>query len=86
LGEAFSHVGLDWHELVEIDPKYYRPAEVECLLGDASKAKQNLGWQAKTKFKQLARLMVDADLAIAKREAHLNGYEEPAQLRRSVAG
>lgn len=86
LGEAFSHVGLDWHELVEIDPKYYRPAEVECLLGDASKAKQKLGWQAKTKFKQLARLMVDADLAIAKREAHLNGYEEPAPLRRSVAG
>lgn len=86
LGEAFSHVGLDWHELVEIDPKYYRPAEVECLLGDASKAKQKLGWQAKTKFKQLARLMVDADLAIAKRDAHLNGYEEPAPLRRSVAG
>jgi GDPmannose 4,6-dehydratase len=86
LGEAFSHVGLDWHELVEIDPKYYRPAEVECLLGDASKAKQKLGWQAKTKFKQLARLMVDADLAVAKREAHLNGYEEPAPLRRSVAG
>src|ERR1051325_4506117 len=70
LGEAFSHVGLDWHELVEIDPKYYRPAEVECLLGDASKAKQKLGWQAKTKFKQLARLMVDADLAAAKRDAH----------------
>ena len=86
LGEAFSHVGLDWHELVEIDPKYYRPAEVECLQGDASKAKQKLGWQAKTKFKQLACLMVDADLEIAKRDARLNGYEEPQALMRSVAG
>jgi GDPmannose 4,6-dehydratase len=87
LGEAFSHVGLDWHELVEIDPKYYRPAEVECLLGDASKAKQKLGWQAKTKFKELARLMVDADLAIAKRDARLNRDEElPTPLMRSVAG
>jgi len=86
LGEAFSHVGLDWHELVEIDPKYYRPAEVECLLGDASKAKEKLGWQAKTKFKQLARLMVDADLNIAKRDARLNSYEESTPLMRSVAG
>src|SRR5437762_3269205 len=51
LGEAFSYLGLDWHELVEIDPKYYRPAEVECLLGDPSKAKLKLGWQPQTKFK-----------------------------------
>jgi GDPmannose 4,6-dehydratase len=74
LGEAFSYVGLDWHELVEIDPKYYRPAEVECLLGDASKAKQKLGWQAKTKFKELVRLMVDADMEKANEQAHMNSY------------
>src|SRR5215813_2391710 len=62
LGEAFSYVGLDWHELVEIDPKYYRPAEVDSLIGDASKAKKQLGWEAKTRFKELVRLMVDADM------------------------
>src|SRR3954454_1776965 len=47
LGEAFSYVGLDWHELVEIDPKYYRPTEVDLLIGDASKAQKKLGWRAK---------------------------------------
>jgi GDPmannose 4,6-dehydratase len=62
LGEAFSYVGLDWHELVDIDPKYYRPAEVDSLVGDASKAKKELGWEAKTRFKELVRLMVDADM------------------------
>lgn len=68
LGEAFSYVGLDWHELVEIDPKYYRPAEVDLLVGDASKAKRKLGWEAKTRFKELVRLMVDADVAALKQE------------------
>jgi len=74
LGEAFSYVGLDWHKLVEIDPKYYRPAEVDCLLGDASKARQKLGWQPKTKFKELVRLMVDADMEAAQRNVHTNSY------------
>lgn len=59
---AFSHVGLDWREYVEIDPKYYRPAEVELLIGDASKAKQKLGWEPKTTFEELAKLMVDEDI------------------------
>ena len=63
LGEAFSYAGLDWHEHIEIDPKYYRPAEVDLLVGDASKAKKKLGWEAKTRFKELVRLMVDADMA-----------------------
>ena len=62
LEEAFSYLGLDWQEHVEIDPKYYRPAEVDLLVGDASKAKANLGWQPKTTFKELVRLMVDADM------------------------
>jgi GDPmannose 4,6-dehydratase len=74
LGEAFSYVGLDWHKLVEIDPKYYRPAEVDYLLGDASKARQKLGWQPKTKFKELVRLMVDADMEAAQRNVHTNSY------------
>ncbi|MGH7232268.1 MAG: GDP-mannose 4,6-dehydratase, partial [Nitrospiraceae bacterium] len=62
LEEAFSCVGLDWKNHVEIDPKYYRPAEVDLLIGDASKASQQLGWQPKTTFKELVRLMVDADV------------------------
>jgi GDPmannose 4,6-dehydratase len=60
--EAFNYVGLDWKAYVEIDPRYFRPAEVDLLIGDASKAKRILGWQAKTKFKELVRLMVDADM------------------------
>jgi GDPmannose 4,6-dehydratase len=62
LEEVFSHLDLDWREYVEIDPRYFRPTEVECLLGDASKAKQRLGWQPRVTFKELARLMVEADL------------------------
>jgi GDPmannose 4,6-dehydratase len=62
LEEAFSHVGLDWQEYVEIDPKYYRPAEVDLLIGDAGRAKRKLGWEPKTTFKELTRLMVDADV------------------------
>jgi GDPmannose 4,6-dehydratase len=68
LGEAFSYVGLDWHECVEIDPKYCRPAEVDLLVGDASKANTKLGWKPKTTFSELVRLMVDADVAMLSRE------------------
>jgi GDPmannose 4,6-dehydratase len=63
LEEAFGCVDLDWEEFVRIDPRYFRPAEVELLIGDASKAKRVLGWQAKTSFKQLVKIMVDADCA-----------------------
>ena len=59
---AFSHVNLDWHDYVELDPKYLRPAEVDLLVGDASKAKRVLGWEAKVTFKELVRLMVEADM------------------------
>ncbi|MCC7261002.1 MAG: GDP-mannose 4,6-dehydratase [Candidatus Latescibacteria bacterium] len=62
LEEAFGHVGLDWQKYVEIDPRYYRPAEVDLLIGDPSKAKQLLGWEPETRFQDLVRLMVDADL------------------------
>ncbi len=59
---AFSHVGLDWRDYVEIDPRYFRPAEVEYLRGDPSKAKRQLGWEPKVSFRGLVRMMVEADL------------------------
>jgi GDPmannose 4,6-dehydratase len=61
---AFSHAGLDWEKYVEIDVSYKRPAEVDYLLGDASKAKDVLGWEAKVRTPELARLMVDADITL----------------------
>ena len=60
---AFARQGLDPGEHLEIDPKYYRPSEVDVLLGDASKAKEKLGWQPKVRFQDLIELMVDADVA-----------------------
>ena len=64
LQEAFSYAGLDWEKYVKVDPKYFRPAEVDFLLGDPAKAKAVLGWKPKTSFEQLIRLMVDADLKL----------------------
>lgn len=61
---AFKHVGLDYNDYVEIDPKFFRPAEVDILLGDYSKAKRILGWEPKTTFKKLVVDMVDNDLEI----------------------
>ena len=74
LEEAFFYVGLDWRKHLEIDARYYRPAEVDFLVGDASKAKRKLGWEAKTKFKDLVRLMVDADMETTNKVVHMNGY------------
>jgi GDPmannose 4,6-dehydratase len=62
LDVAFGHLGLNWHDYVGIDTRYYRPAEVDILLGDASKVKRVLGWEPKTKFKELITMMVDHDL------------------------
>ncbi len=64
---AFDHAGLDWKKHVEIDPRYYRPAEVDVLIGDSSKARQKLGWAPKTKFADLVKLMVDADIELLRR-------------------
>lgn len=61
---AFSHVGLDWQDYVEIDPRFIRPAEVDLLIGDPSKAKQMLGWKPKVNFEGLVKMMVDSDMAI----------------------
>jgi GDPmannose 4,6-dehydratase len=63
---AFAHAGLDWKKYVAVDPKFFRPTEVDLLLGDASKAKRVLGWQPTTKYADLVRLMVDADLELLK--------------------
>jgi GDPmannose 4,6-dehydratase len=70
LTAAFSHVNLDWRNYVELDPKYLRPAEVDMLVGDASKARRELGWTPKMAFKELVRLMVDADVSIVNRSEH----------------
>ena len=61
---AFSHVGLNWEDYVEIDPKFIRPAEVDLLIGDPSKAKKVLGWKPKVNFEGLVKMMVDSDMAI----------------------
>ncbi|MGH9309325.1 MAG: GDP-mannose 4,6-dehydratase, partial [Vicinamibacterales bacterium] len=63
VGVAFAHVGLDWQRFVNLDPRFLRPAEVDQLIGDASKAKSALGWTPKIDFAALVRMMVDADLA-----------------------
>jgi len=68
LDEVFGYLELDWKKYVEIDPKYYRPTEVDILLGDPSKAKRVLGWSPKVGFKELARIMADADMELARQE------------------
>ncbi|HEV2915748.1 MAG TPA: GDP-mannose 4,6-dehydratase [Pyrinomonadaceae bacterium] len=68
LDEAFGYLDMDWNKYVEIDPRYYRPAEVDLLLGDATKAREVLGWEPKVGFKELVRLMVDSDLRLARQE------------------
>jgi GDPmannose 4,6-dehydratase len=72
--EVFSYLELDWQEYVEIDPRYYRPTEVDTLLGDASKAKKELGWEPKVSFKELARMMTDADMKLAEGEKILKEH------------
>ncbi len=68
LSFAFEHVDLDWEPHVEIDPRYFRPTEVDLLLGNCSKAQEVLGWEAKTSCKELAQLMVDHDIELAEKE------------------
>lgn len=66
--KSFGHVGLDYKDFVEIDPRYFRPAEVDLLLGDPTKAKQKLGWEPKVGLDELVAMMTDTDLEMAKRE------------------
>lgn len=78
---AFRHVGLDFRDHVQFDQRYLRPAEVDLLLGDPSKAREKLGWVPTTTVEQLAAMMVDQDLEIAKREKTLRdaGHIMPDQ-------
>ena len=64
---AFGCVDLDWKQFVKHDPRYERPAEVDILLGDASKAKKILGWEPKVRFHELVRIIVDADMDLLSR-------------------
>ena len=64
LEEAFGYAGLNWKKYVEIDPKYFRPTEVDCLLGDSSRARKKLKWKPRVGFRELVRMMADADLAL----------------------
>jgi len=73
LEEAFKYAGLDWKDYVVFDKKHLRPAEVDLLKGDPSKAKEKLGWEARTRMPELARMMVDSDKILARRE---KAYQE----------
>jgi GDPmannose 4,6-dehydratase len=77
LDEAFARVDLDWKRHVEIDPRYFRPAEVDELRGDASKAKRLLGWEARVRFRELVQMMVDADLEDLRRNGDRRERERP---------
>ncbi|MGA9771249.1 MAG: GDP-mannose 4,6-dehydratase [Blastocatellia bacterium] len=79
LDEAANHLGINWRHYVESDPKYYRPTEVDHLLGDAGKARRMIGWKPEVSFKELVRLMIEHDLELARRECTLNeaGYSVP---------
>jgi GDPmannose 4,6-dehydratase len=81
---AFAHAGLDWKEYVEVDPRYFRPAEVDYLCADASKARRVLGWEPTVTFDELVRIMVEADMKAA--EARLKGGAEALQLAIAAEG
>jgi GDPmannose 4,6-dehydratase len=66
--EVFGLLGLDWQEHVAVDHRYFRPAEVDVLKGDASKAREKLGWRPRVMFKELVKMMVDHDWTVAKEE------------------
>lgn len=78
---AFAHAGLDWREHVTTDPRYHRPAEVEQLQGDASKARSALGWSPRTDVRQLAAMMVDHDMELANREVTLRNAGHAVKSR-----
>jgi GDPmannose 4,6-dehydratase len=70
LDEAFGHAGLDWSEYVQIDERYFRPAEVDLLIGDYSMAREKLGWEPTVRFAELVRMMVDHDRERERSEEH----------------
>lgn len=74
--EVFSYLDLDWQQYVEIDKRYFRPSEVDFLLGDTGKARKVLNWEPKVTFKELARMMTDADMKIMQRVKIIREHEE----------
>ncbi len=83
---AFEYLGVDWKRYVKFDPRYCRPAEVDLLIGDASKAREKLNWQPRVRFQELLKIMVDADLELARQEAHLNHYCQTNSQRPLLVG
>jgi GDPmannose 4,6-dehydratase len=73
---AFARVGLDWESHVDIDPRFFRPSEVDILCGDSSKARAQLQWQPATTFTHLVQMMVDHDLRLAERERRIKLLED----------
>jgi GDPmannose 4,6-dehydratase len=82
LDEVFGCLDMDWHRHVEIDPRYFRPSEVDLLQGDASKARRLLNWQPRVGFKQLAQMMVEADLKAADRERAMLDHDARNGVRK----
>jgi GDPmannose 4,6-dehydratase len=81
LTEAFSYAGLDWERHLRIDPRYFRPTEVDHLQGDAGKAREKLGWKPRVTFSELIRMMVDHDVALARQEGLLQAAGHAVPLR-----
>ncbi|MEK6837927.1 MAG: GDP-mannose 4,6-dehydratase [Nanoarchaeota archaeon] len=79
---AFSHVGLDWKKYVKVDKRFFRPAEVDYLVADASKARKVLGWRPKVRFKELVHMMVDADLERLKANSKSSGSVAATKIKR----
>ncbi|MGH9830423.1 MAG: GDP-mannose 4,6-dehydratase, partial [Blastocatellia bacterium] len=75
LDQAFGALDLDWKPYVEIDERYYRPAEVDLLLGDAGKARRVLGWEPRVSFRELVKLMVESDMKLAEHDAAIANRE-----------
>jgi len=86
LEEAFGYAGLDWRDHVEIDPRYFRPTDVDFLQGDASKAKRKLHWEPRVKFKELVRVMVDADLRNLEEMRHCQDVIRKLANSKNVGG
>jgi GDPmannose 4,6-dehydratase len=77
---CFGHVGLDYRDFVEIDPRYFRPAEVDLLLGCSTKARRRLGWKPRVSFDELVSRMVESDMALARKEQVLLAAGHDASL------
>ena len=71
--KTFAQLGLDCGDFIKIDPRYFRPAEVDLLLGDSTKARTKLGWKPRVSFDQLVEMMVESDLVLAEQEKLLRG-------------